>query len=132
MPDGATYNKSKADVPLLSIGKKQSQLTAEYLIEYLQDHGYAFDTIEIECSPFIKCMQTAAIIASQFGVQKVTINYTLTQHLHPSKVHYYNPMEHLEITRANFDFKKLKNTNEKYSLDTWFPQDVEFVDPGDF
>ena len=114
MPNAATYNKVKADVPLTQQGKSQSIATAQFLIEYLREKGYQFDTIEIECSPFMKCMQSAAWIASTFGVSEVTINWTLTQHLSRDKVHYYNPMDYLEFTRANFDFQKLKASNEAY------------------
>lgn len=76
-------------------------------------------------------MQTAAWIASTFGITEVTINWTLTQHLSRDKVHYYNPMDYLEFTRANFDFQKLKASNEQYYKDSFFPQEVNIVDPGD-
>jgi phosphohistidine phosphatase SixA len=41
-----------------------------------------FDKIIIECSPFMRTMQTASSIAEALGVEEVEINYLSTEHLY--------------------------------------------------
>jgi len=40
-----------------------------------------FDQIIIECSPFLRCIQTASLIAEKLKVKKVEINWLISEHL---------------------------------------------------
>ena len=78
-PENFPEYEGHIDAPLTPHGKKQAEETGAYLKGYLQaleqKHKLAFDSIEIECSPFGRCKTTAARISSHLNVQPVKVNY---------------------------------------------------------
>lgn len=61
------------DPPLTDKGIIQAFETGTSLKKFLTDDGYT--DIVLECSPFIRCMMTAAGIAKALGIQKIKVNY---------------------------------------------------------
>ena len=68
------YEKSPKFLdPVLSTkGCEQAAKCGKFLKDYLQDAGYK--EIIVECSPFLRTMQTAKIIANQMGLKNVVLN----------------------------------------------------------
>ena len=58
---------NKEDPPLTPQGVKEAIVTGNFLKEHFSDNSYHFDKVIIECSPFLRCMMTAAQIAKIFG-----------------------------------------------------------------
>jgi len=75
------------------------------LKKYWKENEYAFDEIIIECSPFLRCLMSAAWLANELGVKTVYINYNLNQHLSYMNCGNINPMKHLELARSGGDFE---------------------------
>ncbi|TNV75957.1 hypothetical protein FGO68_gene10477 [Halteria grandinella] len=70
------------DPPLSDIGIQQALETGKALKKFLiEEQGY--ETIVIECSPFIRTMMTAANIVKGMGTGQVQINYLFTELLAP-------------------------------------------------
>ncbi|TNV75894.1 hypothetical protein FGO68_gene876 [Halteria grandinella] len=85
----------KHDPPLTDTGIQQAFETGQALKKMLA----AYDTIIIECSPFIRTMMTAANIVKGMGMEgrvKIQINYLLSEQLAP---YFFNhcPMSSLLI-----------------------------------
>ena len=68
-------DNNKYDLPLSRKGINQAMEKADFFVKYFEDNNYHFDKIVIECSPFLRCMMTAAQIASSLGQEEVVINY---------------------------------------------------------
>ena len=74
-------NYNPADIPnehdpsLTDFGFEQAKLTGKYLKEYFDTNGMNFDKVIIECSPFIRTMQTASQIARELNVPTITYNF---------------------------------------------------------
>ena len=59
----------------------------------------------IECSPLIRCLQTASKIAEALGVTEIKINYMATEFLHVDVYPEGCPMGSLELLKV-FKLKK--------------------------
>ena len=95
----------KCDPPLTPLGVTQVEETGHFLKRYVEQHG--FEEVIIECSPFIRTVQTAAIIAKAIGKSKVRVQYKYHEWLHPA---FYdnNPMEDLYLrNRSKEEIKKV-------------------------
>lgn len=71
---------------------------------------------------------TSSWIAKELGVKKVTVKYTLVEMLSKFAGITESPMEHLEFSKANFDFKTMKEQSPEYATEEWFPNGVEIVE----
>jgi broad specificity phosphatase PhoE len=58
-----------------------------------------FDEIIIECSPFVRCIQTASGISKELGIDSVTINWTASE-LQADWLFEECPVEHTEYLAA--------------------------------
>mmetsp|Transcript_7302 Transcript_7302/g.6389 ORF Transcript_7302/g.6389 Transcript_7302/m.6389 type:complete len:105 (-) Transcript_7302:624-938(-) len=71
-------NFNPFDPCLTKLGLKQASTTAKYIKDIcnngLCEDKYQFTKIIIACSPFLRCIQTAAVIAEHIGVDEVQIN----------------------------------------------------------
>lgn len=100
------------DPPLSTRGDKQAAFTGQYLKNYFQQHNMKFDKIVIESSPFIRCIQTANETAVALGVDEVTINYVMSEHLYPRDYPDYDPIRKLQsFTVEDLNGKEFKEFN---------------------
>lgn len=68
-----------------------------------------FDEIIIECSPFLRCIQTASKIAEKLKVKKVEINWQISEHLGNIQFPNEDPVPRLTINKYGFeDFNENK------------------------
>ena len=93
----------KSDPPLTPLGVTQVEETGHYLKRYVEQHG--FDEIVIECSPFIRTVQTAAIIAKAIGKSKVRVLYKYHEWLHPA---FYDSSPMHELYLRNLGKEEIK------------------------
>ena len=57
----------------------------EVLKDFFEQNNMKFDKVVLECSPFLRCIQTANEIANIIGnVAQVEINYLYCEHLKES------------------------------------------------
>ena len=61
--------ENKYDCPLSYLGASQAHVTGQYLRMVLNANGY--EKIIIESSPFLRTLETAAIIASELNINEV-------------------------------------------------------------
>ena len=71
-----------------------------------------FDKVIIDCSPFVRCMMTAAQIAKVLDVDEVMINYRATELLYD--YYDFDPMPFIEWTKYGQDFNKMRNSVPDY------------------
>lgn len=64
-PEKGVEYDVRCDPPLTPLGVTQVEETGIYLKRYIEENK--FDEVVIECSPFIRTVQTAAIIAKAVG-----------------------------------------------------------------
>lgn len=83
------------DPPLSTRGDRQAAFTGQYLKSYFEKRNMKFDKIVIESSPFLRCLQTANEAAVALGVEEVTINYVMSEHLYPRDYPNYDPITKL-------------------------------------
>ena len=104
-PEKGVQYDVKSDPPLTPLGITQVEETGHYLKHYVEKHG--FEEVVIECSPFIRTVQTAAIIAKAIGKSKVRVQYKYHEWLHPA-FYDYNPMQ--ELYMRNREKEEIKKT----------------------
>ena len=66
---GAPKIERWADPPLSDRGFAQASFSGQYFKDLFDKNGMEFDEIIMECSPFMRCIQTASEIAVQLGVK---------------------------------------------------------------
>ena len=79
----------------------------------------------MECSPFMRCLQTAARIQEQLGEEfntQVEVNYAACEHLQTIDFEYFNPLPTLESVAAE-DGVQSQELREFYDLG-----ETKFVD----
>ena len=84
------------DPPLTHLGVSQAHICGKRLDKFLEDEEY--DRVKIECSPFIRCMETAAAIAKEIGIKRVKINYRCAEWLSDRLYPDGTPLNKLEIS----------------------------------
>ena len=89
------------------------------LKKHFKDNGYIFDKIIIECSPFLKCMITAGLLATEFSQSEVTINY---------RAHGILSWQKIKEVDCKYITKKGGMVGEGSQ---YFPKDVQFMEPED-
>ncbi len=62
-----------------------------------------FDQIIIECSPFLRCIQTASLIAEKLKVKKVEINWLISEHLGNIQFPRSDPIPRLAISKYGIE-----------------------------
>lgn len=100
-PEKGVEYDIKADPPLTPLGVTQAEETGRYLKEYIARGN--FDEVHIECSGFIRTIQTATLIAKHAGLNKPKIQYKYAEWLIPS-VYETNPMPELYIRNRDKDY----------------------------
>ena len=73
--------ESLLDPPITINGVNEARVTGEFLKKHFETNHYNFDKVIIECSPFLKCIMTAAHLAPVLGVEEITVNYQATDFL---------------------------------------------------
>ena len=64
---------NKFDPPLTKLGVSMAHLCGQRLKSNISKRDYK--RIIIEVSPFLRCMETAAAIAKEFGINEISVNY---------------------------------------------------------
>ena len=92
---------NQGDACLTPDGIKQANETAAFMKKYLlkkeQSMGKVFDEVILECSPFIRCIQTSSRIAKALGVKEVRFNYLCSEWQGQSAYINHNPIPLLEF-----------------------------------
>ena len=101
------------DPPLTPTGLVQASEAGDFLKEYIEKNK--FDEVIMECSPFIRTVQTATQIAKKIGITKIKINYKLSELL-ATCFFPENPIDKL-ITRTKEHDKILKDFSEGIDFD---------------
>jgi broad specificity phosphatase PhoE len=70
------------DPPLTQIGEEQARLTGRELYNKIKQANLQY--LVLESSPFLRCLQTAAIIAREIGIQSVHVNYLIGEWMKPA------------------------------------------------
>jgi len=92
-------------------------VTGRYLKQYFEENKLSFDEIVVECSPFIRTIQTASEVARELGVKKLTVNYRFSEYLsfedfgHSGRE---DPIKRMELAQFDFDYEKMKREVEEY------------------
>ena len=84
----------------------------------------------INSSPFVCAMMTAAEIAKELGCPTVGINYRATEFL--SYILEASPMDDLELSFYDFDFKEMRKHRSTFTDAECFPEGVTFKDSTDY
>ena len=121
--------KNQFDPPLTPLGIEQATATGKFLKEFFDSKGWCFDKIIIESSPFLRSMQTAAWVAHELDVSEILINYQISENITTTdpgcKVldwHFTEtPMPHLEYTKSNCNYQKMKQNAPEYESTEFFP-----------
>ena len=92
------------DPPLTDFGIKQARYTGEFLKKHFAENGLKFDKIIIECSPFLRCMQTASYLGHALGVTEIGINYKASD-IQTGYKFAKDPFPELEYVMAGFDYQ---------------------------
>ena len=117
--------RTKHDPPLTAEGMNQATEAGKYLKDYFEEHNMQFDKVIIECSPFMRCLQTAARIQEQLPEQfktEIEINYAACEHLQTIDFPDFDPLPILETAVAE-DGVKSQELRDHYDLG-----EVKFVD----
>ena len=89
---------NKQDPPITQIGISQAQLCGRRLAEQLCD---VTNSIVIETSSFLRCIQTASIIARELCVHQITVNYKWGEWLYYRSFPDGSPVPLLEINQMS-------------------------------
>ena len=102
--------KNPLDPSLSSLGLSQAERTGEFFAKYCpkktssistdENFHHGFDTYVIETSPMLRCIQTAAKIASKLGVKKIKINYMATEFLNEGLYPSGCPLSKIEFAQV--------------------------------
>ena len=92
---------NKIDDPLTCLGVSQGHVTGRYLKMWLRNGVY--DKITIESSPFLRTLQTAAIIAEELGVEEVKVNYKAFEWLNDHQFKNMAVMETLTLVKSSVE-----------------------------
>ena len=107
----------RLDPPLSERGMEQAAFAGTYFKEYLEKNNLKFDKIVIDCSPFLRCLQTANGIAEALGVEEITINHLYSEHLQDIDFADEDPIPHLMVNNMddcnNSMFKRMYGLSEK-------------------
>ena len=131
----------KPDPPLTPIGVEQSKFAGQYLAEFFAKNDMKFDKIIIETSPYMRCIQTAAWIATKLNVDEVEVNLCAQEHMSERDFPDGDPHPFVQsLNRTDFDDKawkefnilpenvKIVNNNKNSSLqDVTYPESLENV-----
>ena len=116
-----TYEKArvanKEDPPITKIGISQAQLCGKRLTEQLCD---VTNSIVIETSPYLRCIQTASIIAKELRVRQITVSYKWGEWLYYRSFPDGSPVSQLEInymSEREFSQKWLDGMGFSYERD---------------
>lgn len=104
------------------LGEQQAAFAGTYFREYFEKNQLQFDKIVIDCSPFMRCIQTANGIAEGLGVKEININHLYVEHFRPMDYKLDDPVLHIMVNSMDdcndAEFKK------KYGLSP----DITFTD----
>ena len=84
----------------------QAHQTGLYLKEYFDKNGMTFDRINIETSPFIRCLMTSSQIAKALGVSEITINHQASEIL-SSYCFDSDPMQNIEYATCDNSYLQM-------------------------
>ena len=121
----------KSDPPLTKLGVAQAHVCGKFLKQYLTANNY--DKIVIESSPFLRAMETAAGIATELGLDEISINYRCSEWLRQEFFPEACPLNELTINQSwDSEFKvhniRVKhNTEHKRQLNAAYPETKEDV-----
>ena len=115
------------DPPLTDDGKSQAYRTGMLIIGYkfqLEQQlfgGEPFDRIILEASPFLRTMQTCAMVCKALHIPSFRINYHFCEHLEPKMQVGEDPIPMLTV-------KQISNEAEKQAFKDQYLGGVDFTD----
>ena len=76
-------NKIDHDPPLTAKGIKQASHAGLYIKDHLQaiekEYGIKFDEVQIQSSPFLRCLQTSSRIAQALSIKSIKVDYLMSE-----------------------------------------------------
>ena len=78
-------------------------------LEHMLNNGQPFDEFILESSPFLRTMQTCALVCKALQLSSFRINYEFCEHLEPKMAVGNNPIPMLTV-------KKIENELEKQTF----------------
>ena len=117
--------EAKCDDPTLTEkGLKQALEVGHFLEEKLRNEGVT--EIIIECSPFIRTIQTASQIAKALNIPKITTNYLFSEW--QNKWHYkHNPLPFIDIKNKKLEIDGVEieeNLDYEYEANHLYPESL--------
>lgn len=98
------------------------------------EKGWSFDKIILESSPFLRSMQTAAWVAHELLETscEIQINYQISENITSTDPgckaldwHFEEcPMDHLEFSRSDADFSRMRTEDPEYCTSKYFPETI--------
>lgn len=85
------------DAPLTPLGLKQASEAGRFLKSYIDKLKIEQTdiSVNVQSSPFVRCLQTAGRICSEISIDEITLNYKFMEHLAGSS-YPTNPLPSLE------------------------------------
>ena len=80
------------------MGVQQAHKCGQYLREYMKSNDYT--CVILESSPFLRCMETAAAIAKEIGIDEINVNYRYSEWLKKKFFPYGSPIPGLIINNS--------------------------------
>jgi broad specificity phosphatase PhoE len=94
------------DPPLTFEGEAQARMTGDHIKKLLRDYNYEY--VVIEASPWIRTLQTAAVIAKQVGIPQVRVNFKYAEWMKGKFFPHGNPIGKLHIEQTPLEELKSK------------------------
>eukprot|EP00347_Sterkiella_histriomuscorum_P019307 403342151 len=115
------------DAHLTQIGIQQAKETGLFLKSYIEENK--FEEVILESSPFLRVMMTAAQIAKQLSIPKITVSYNHREIMHPSCFSGQDPIPNLLFINKDKDYLvqnylvgvDFQETDESKALDRTTP-----------
>lgn len=114
------------DPPLTPLGIEQAKDQALYLKEYLKANEYT--DVVIESSPFLRTMQTAAVVAKELNVPRIKLNCLLAKWMRVKSRTVeeldkeFNPFDHLIVNKMEQQDRDECNLDDHMSCKYQFQQ----------
>ena len=107
--DDSTNKKRRSaigyDPSLSEIGEQQARLTGRYILEkyLLKENSHMRDNLKIISSPFLRTLQTAAIIAREVNCQRIDVWDPICEEL-KEDIFAFFPLPHINFYVHNMEF----------------------------
>lgn len=90
------------------------------LKDFFEQNNMKFDKVVMQCSPFLRCIQTANQISEALGIiSEIEVNYLFCEHLNEASFPQGNPIKNLvyEVSKKNKKmFKQRYGISEEVNI----------------